>query len=150
MAELPTKNPARNKLSELLADSASPTVTDITFVELAERWRTAEGLTMKTVTLDHYGNALRAYALPHFDQNMIASLNREDIQTFLAENAKSYSTSALRSMRVVLGLTLGLAEACHWIEKNPCTKIKLPKQAGGRKVIRTFLRLSRWLRSLRS
>jgi integrase len=106
---------------------------------LAERWKAAEGPTRKGTTFDHYWNALRAYVLPHFGQRKISAINREEIQTFLAKKAENYSTSTLRSMRVVLGLTLGWAEACCWIEKNPCTKIKLPKQTGGRKVIRTFL-----------
>lgn len=34
ISELPTKNAARNKLTELLGDSTPPTVMDITFEEL--------------------------------------------------------------------------------------------------------------------
>jgi integrase len=152
MAELPTKNAARNKLSELIGDSAPPTVMDITFKELTERWEKAEGPTLKSTTLEHYTNALRAYVLPYFGKQKIASISREDIQQFLAEKAKGYSTSTLRSMLVVVGLTLGWAESCKWIERNPCIKIKLPKKTGGRKVWRTFLvantvvQLSEWLK----
>lgn len=138
IAQLPTKNSARNKLAELLGESTS-TVLDITFGELATRWETAEGPTMKSTTLMHYKNALRASVLPHFGHQKIVSINREGIQRFLADKAKSYSTNTLRSMRVVLGLTLGWAEACRWIDRNPCTKIKLPRQTGGRRVRRTFL-----------
>ncbi len=39
----------------------------------------------------------------------------------------------------MLGLTLGWAKSCSWLENNPCRDIKLPKETGGRKVIRTVL-----------
>jgi len=42
-------------------------------------------------------------------------------------------------MRVVLGLTLGWATSCGWLERNPCTRVKLPKRSGGRRVTRTVL-----------
>jgi len=50
------------------------------------------------------------------------------VQTFLAEQAKTYSNSTLRSMRAVLRLTLVWADGNCWI-KNPCTSIKLPVEA---------------------
>jgi len=85
---------------------------------------------MKTTTFRHYRNALRAYVLPKFADRMISNINREDIQALLAEKATKYSCSALRSMRVVIGLTLGWASDCCWLERNPCTRIKLPQQTG--------------------
>jgi integrase len=94
---------------------------------------------MKPTTLRHYRNALGVYVLPTFADRMIANINREDIQALLAQQAKKYSRSTLRSMRVVLSLTLGWASDCGWLEKNPCTRIKLPQQTGGRMVTRTVL-----------
>lgn len=137
LAEFPTKNAARNALSDILRNS-NPT-TDMDFQELTERWQNAEGPTLKPTTLSHYQNALRAYVVPAFGNRKISTINREDIQVFLAEQAKNYSESALRSMRVVLSLTLGWAKSCAWLENNPCLDIKLPKETGGRKVIRTVL-----------
>ncbi len=137
LADLPTKTAARNRLAELL--KFSPATPDMSFKELAERWEKAEGSTLKTTTLRHYKNALRAYLLPRFGERKIAEINREDIQTFLAEQAHKFSESTLRSMRVVLGLTLGWANNCGWLEKNPCTRVKLPKRTGGRRVTRTVL-----------
>lgn len=102
--EFPTKSAARNRLSELLKNS--PPKTEMSFRELVERWERAEGLAIKATTLQHYKNALRAYVLPRFGERKITEINREDIQTFLAEKARKYSESTLRSMRVVLGLTL--------------------------------------------
>jgi integrase len=137
LADLPTKSAARNRLSELL--KRSPAKADMSFQELAERWEKAEGSTMKRTTLRHHKNTLRAYVLPRFGERKMTEINREDIQTFLAEKAPKYSQSTLRSMRVVLGLTLGWASNCGWLEKNPCTRVKLPKRTGGRRVIRTVL-----------
>jgi integrase len=111
----------------------------MTFQELSERWNAAEGPTLKASTLSHYLNALRGYVLPAFESRKIAMINREDIQTFLAEKAKRYSMATLRSIKVTLGLTLGWAHDCGWLSSNPCRHIKLPKQAGGRKVSRTAL-----------
>jgi len=42
-------------------------------------------------------------------------------------------------MRVVLGLTLGWAINCSWLERNSCSGVKLPKRTGGRRVTRTVL-----------
>ena len=137
LAELPTKSAARSRLSELL--KTSPAKLDMSFQELVERWEKAEGSTMKATMLRHHKNTLRAYVLPRFGARKITEINREDVQTFLAEKSHKYSESTLRSMRVVLGLTLGWANNCGWLEKNPCTRVKLPKRTAGRKVTRTVL-----------
>ena len=117
LTELPTKNAARNKLVEFLRSSDA--TVDMTFQELTERWTKAEGPTMKPTPLAHYQNALRAYVLPRFGMRKIGTVNREDIQMFLAEQASKYSESSLRSMRVVIGLTFEWANACGWLEKIP-------------------------------
>lgn len=137
-AELPTTNAARNRLSEVMNDSSSPPV-DMSFQELAERWQKAEGPTMKPSTLCHYANALRTYVVPVFGDRTISGINREDVQLFINEQAKRYSKSTLRSMRVVISLSLGWAKNCSWIEVNPCAGIRLPKENGGRTVKRTVL-----------
>jgi len=136
-SELPTKKSARNKLAEILGSSTEK--VEMSFLELTDRWKMAEGPTLKATTFSHYNNALRAYVLPIFGNRQIASITREDIQMFLAQKAKTYSQSTLRSMRAVLGLTLGWAHACGWIAKNACVKVKLPKNTGGRRVTRTVL-----------
>jgi integrase len=74
-----------------------------------------------------------------FGDRKIATITRESIQRFLADKAVKYSHSTLRSMRAVLGLTLGWAVSNGWLERNPCIKIKLPKQTGGRRVVRADL-----------
>ena len=49
--------------------------------------------------------------VPTFEKQNITNINRE-AQAFLAEKAVKYSKSTLRSMRVVLSLTLGWAKNC--------------------------------------
>jgi integrase len=79
------------------------------------------------------------YVAPVFGRQTISDITRENIQMFLADKAKKYSRSALRSMRTVLSLTLGWAVSCGWIQSNPCVKIKLPLVAGGKRVTRVVL-----------
>lgn len=50
------------------------------------------------------------------------------IRPFLRKKARKYSQSTLRGMRAVLGLTLSWATSCNWLEKNPCSRVKLPKK----------------------
>ena len=100
---------------------------------------------MTSPTFDHYHNALNAYLLPTFATTKIGSITREEVQTFLAQQASSYSKSSLRSMKVVLGLTFGWACDCGWLPKNPCTRLKLPRVTGGRKVIRVVLSVEQTL-----
>jgi len=117
LVELPTKFAARNKLAELMSGKHdAPAQMDMRFRDLVERWKAAEGPTIKESTFRHYSNALRIYVVPEFGDRKIAEINRADIQTFLNDQAKTYSTSTLRSMRVVLGLTLGWAES--WVARK--------------------------------
>ena len=140
VAELPTKAAARKKLAELMPTTTDTSLaTDITFGELVEKWRAAEGPTKKESTFDKYSFALEKYVVPVFGERKIMHINRADIQTFLNDQAKTYSKSSLRMMRVVLGLTMGWAESCGWIVKSPCVRIKLPQETGGRRVKRVAL-----------
>ena len=135
--ELPTKNAARTKLADIL-ESSQP-ATDITFSELVDRWKSAEGPTLKDSTFDTYKKVLRARVLPTFEAQTISNINREVVQNFLAGKAAKFSKSTLKSMRTVLSLTLGWATNCGWIQANPCQGIRLPRITGGKKVIRTVL-----------
>jgi len=47
LAELPTKNSARNKLFELIGDSTPRRIMEMSFRELTERWEAAVGPTIK-------------------------------------------------------------------------------------------------------
>lgn len=138
--ELPTKHAARQALADLLSvEKKEPIKTEMTFSQLVQRWLAAEGPTMKAPTLDNYGYALHHYVEPEFGSRNIAEITREDIQTFLAAKAKTYSKSVLRSLRLVIGMTMGWACDCRYLEHTPCTRIRLPKQTAGRRVKRTVL-----------
>lgn len=140
VSEFPTKNAARDKLAELMSiQERGPLVMDIDFAQLAKRWEEAEGPTMKASTRERYRRTLNGYLVPSFGDRKIADISREDIQRYLADKAQRYSTSILRSMRVAFSVTLGWAVANRWLPSNPCSKIKLPKIAGGRRVARRAL-----------
>jgi len=137
LAELPTKSLARAKLAEILAN-LQPT-TQITFRELVDRWKAAEGPTLKDSTFDTYKKVLMARVMPTFESQTITNINREVVQNFLAGRAANFGNSTLKSMRTVLSLTPGWAKNCGWIQANPCEGVRLPRVTGGRKVIRTVL-----------
>ena len=149
-AEYPTKTAARDKLDEMRRElhrqvETQPMLNPVTgshpanFAELVERWKTAEGTALGESTFKHYCNALRTYTIPQFGERAVNQITREEIQTFLNEKAKNYSTSSLRSMRVTLSLTLEWARQNHWITSNPAAKLRLPKKTGGRRIVRVVL-----------
>jgi integrase len=109
----------------------------ITFQALSDRWVAAEGPSMKPSTLSHYRNALNGYVLPTFGTQVISSITREQIQLFLVQQARRYSRSTLRSIRVVFGLTLGWAFDEHLLPRHPCTRLKLPRICAGKRVKRS-------------
>jgi integrase len=79
--------------------------------------------------------------VPTFGKQDVRTINRKAIQDFLTMQAKTYSKSYLKSMRVVLCVTL------NWAGQNGCLEqpagwldgIRLPRQTHGRKVTRTEL-----------
>jgi len=123
LAELPTKNDARRKLAEILG---APPSTEMTFNELVDRWKTGTGRTYNPTTLLHYTNALR-YVTPTFGARRISTINFDAISTFLSAQANVYSKSTIRSMKVVLGITLEYALRNEWIKSDPSDGVKLPK-----------------------
>lgn len=150
--ELVTKSAAREKLNELIADMSKPDapppiVKSMRYSDMVAKWERSEGPAMGESTMDHYSNALRAYVLPTWKDYRIDSIQREDISNFLNSQAAKYSRSSLKSMRLVLGMTLA------WTEKNGYIKrptgwldgIRLPRKTGGRKVVRTELEPSQTL-----
>jgi len=111
------------------------------FSELVTEWKANEGAALGRATMAHYTNALRADVIPTFGDHDIQTINRKSIQSFLAKQAKKYSRSSLRSMRLVLCMTLGWAEKNGEIQQPNgwLDGIRLPKKVGGRTVTRTEL-----------
>ena len=81
---------------------------------------------------------LASAILPAFGQREISTINRSDVEFFLADRAQAYCKNTLRGMRVSLGRVLSWAGACDWIEKNPCSGVALPQ--AGKRVKRTVLK----------
>ncbi len=136
LSELPTKAAAYEKLSQQMVQRSRPSV-EMKFSDLAERWEQVVVPTIKSTTATYYQKMLRAHVIPAFGQKEVAGIGRYDVETFLAERAQMYCRNTLRGMRVSLGRVLSWAVACGWIEKNPCSGIKLPR--AGKRIIRTIL-----------
>jgi integrase len=145
--ELPTKAAARKKLDEVIAamtkpNAVPPSAKSMKFSELVEKWKESEGETLGHSTLAHYSNALRAYVLPALKDRTLDSIQRQDISKLLNSQAKKYSKSSLRSMRLVMCMTLAWAEKNSYIQRPTgwLDGIRLPKKVGGRTVVRTELK----------
>jgi len=146
--ELPNKTDARDKLAEFMKEmlkkpppqSPEPAKSP-KYSEIVERWKASEGVTLGHTTLAHYANALRSTVLPTLGDRTLDSIQREDITQLLNSQAKKYSLSSLRSMRLVMCMTLGWAEKNSLIQRPTgwLSAIRLPKKTGGRKVVRTEL-----------
>jgi integrase len=128
--ELVTESNARTKLNDkfIAAGECAPPVPEkMTFGKLAEKWRAAEGPSLTEPTLDRYVAVLRAWLLPFWKDRSIQSITRDEIQLFLNSRAGAYSKSSIRSMRLVLQMTLSYAHLSGWISTYPCVKIKTPR-----------------------
>ena len=124
--ELPTDSQAGKKLITLIAEAegGSPVPEKMTFGALAELWQESEGPTLTKPTFDRYAMVLRTWLLPFWKDRKIQSITRNDIQLFLNSKASQYSKSSIRSMRLVLQMTLSFAHLNGWISIYPCVKIK--------------------------
>lgn len=125
LTELPTRASASVRMQQQIASHKKPTVA-MTFSELHDRWQVADVPTIKRTTADYYQKILRSHILPVFGNQQVASITRENVQVFLAEQAPKYTRNTLRGMRVSLGKVLTWAMDNDWLEKNPCSKLKLP------------------------
>jgi len=134
--ELPTRSAAYEELSRCMGQK--PMSVELKFSELVERWKVAVVPTIKDTTATYYLKELRAHVVPAFRNREVTAIGRYDIETFLAERAQKYCRNTLRGMRVSMGRVLSWAVECGWIEKNPCSSIKLPQ--AGKKIIRTVLK----------
>jgi integrase len=137
LAELPTRAGASQALSEMMSLSKKPSVK-MTFSELVRRWRVAVVPTIKPTTANYYQKLLRAHLLPASGERELSDIGRYDVESFLADGAKSYSRNTLRGMRVSLGRVFSWAVACRWLENNPCAGIELPR--AGKRIKRTVLK----------
>jgi integrase len=150
--ELVTKVAARQKLAEMVAemtkpDAASPTAQTMQYSEIVAKWERSEGPALSETTAKHYTDALNAYVLPTWKDYSMDTIQREDISNFLNLQAENYSRSSLKSMRLVLCLTLAWAERNGYIKRPNgwLEGLRLPRKTGGRKVVRTELEPSQTL-----
>jgi integrase len=137
VSELPTKAAAQEAL-RLRISSFGFTVTELKFSDLVERWRATIVPTIKTTTAMYYQKILRAHIVPAFGELQIGAITRYDVESFLADRSRLYCRNTLRGMRVTLGRVLTWAVECGWLQKNPCSGVKLPQAR--ERVVRTILK----------
>ena len=135
VSELPTRTAAQQALVRVIG---KPPSVEITFRELVERWEAAVVPTLQATSADFYKRKLRSHAVPVFGERPISAIGRFDVESFLAEQTKMYCRNTIRGMRASMSLLFSWAVACGWLEKNPCSGVKLPQ--AGQKVKRTVLR----------
>jgi integrase len=145
--ELATKAAAREKLEGIISvttkqNAVVPTAKVMKFSDLATEWRATEGVALGQITLHHYVSALRAYVTPEFADRDIRTINRKAVQDCLTKQAERYSRSSLRTLRLVMRMTLAWAERNGYIRQPSgwLDGIRLPKKVGGRNVVRTELK----------
>jgi len=140
--ELPTKYAAEKKLRGIMDGVLKSGVpTKKLFSTLVEDWKATEGMALEEGTLENYSEALHAYVLPTFKDTDIRTITRKTIQDFLVLQAKKYGKSSLKTMRLVMCMTLKWAEQSGYLQQPNgwLEGIRLPKRVGGRKVMRTDL-----------
>lgn len=141
-SELPTKTAARKKLAELMEQPAEPGAKQqLTFADVAKQWEKSEGPGIGKTSRKHYVDALRAYVLPTLGERSLDSIQRQDITGLLSDKAPKYSESSLKSMRLVCQMVLQYAERNSLIVRPAgwLDGIRLPREHGGRKIVRTQL-----------
>jgi integrase len=146
--EFATKTAVDDKLKEVMREYLNPKPDAVKkpdeqmlYSELVEAWKEAVKPVLGESTFDHYANSLRAYVPENFMARKLASIQNADVVGLVNTQAKKYSESTLRSLRLVLCMTLS------WAEKNSkivrptgwLNDIRIPKVVGGRKVKRVEL-----------
>jgi integrase len=136
VGEIPTRTAAYEELARQMGEQ--PVIASMTFADLVERWKTAVLPTIKESTGKYYENMLRCHVVPRFGDYDICAISRYEIEVFLAEKAKMFCKNSLRGMRVSFGRVLSWSVDCGWLEKNPCSGIRLP--LAGSRIKRTILK----------
>jgi integrase len=137
---------ARKALAKVIAErtktGAVPAPPPVKFSELVEKWKLSECQSLGDSTRAHYSNALRSLVPSAFQGRVIGSIQRDDITALINQQAERYSKSSLRSLRLVLKMTLAWAEKTALIVRPTgwLDGIRLPKKNGGRTVTRTELK----------
>jgi len=134
--EIPNRTEARNVLREHMNGQAS--AVGITFTELCDRWESVNKLTLKPSTFEQYQKMLKRLRGWCGDVN-ISQITRHDCERYLLLQSQSYSRSVVHSLQVALSLVLGYAVVNDWLPKNPARGIRLPRNFGGRTVVRSVL-----------
>lgn len=137
LSELPTKFAAQEELRRRMQTVKAPSI-QMTLTELVDKWNESIAPTLKPTTAAVYQKALRSRVLPTLGQLGLDQLRKHEVGVFLAEKGQMYSRNTLRELRSSLSRVCTYAVECGWLEKNPCTGVKLPRGTG-KTITRTVL-----------
>ena len=137
--------PARKKLAHVMDERMKQSAVSTSvkkFSVLVGKWKETEGVTLGRSRWQTTATLYGLCVLPTFKDRDIKTINRKAIQDFLTKQAKTYSKSYLKSMRVTLCMTLAWAEQNGYIQQPNgwLDGIRLPRETPGRKITRTELK----------
>jgi integrase len=113
-------------------DYVDPQRSRQSFGEFATKWLQTK-IDKKPKTYASYESALRVHVLPHFGRMPLASIQREDIQAWIAKlRAEKKSASTIRKAYQTLAAVLTEAELSRRISRTPAYRIELPPPNKGR------------------
>jgi integrase len=132
ISELPTKTDARRRLMDILRNTQPR--ADITFGQLADRWKELVVPTLEKPSANFYTRTLEKHVRAPFEHVQISAITGITIQTFLAEKSREgYSTNYLKAMKITASKVFSWAVRCGWLKENPCSQIAVPKSGIKRK-----------------
>lgn len=77
---------------------------------------------------------LHKHLLPYFGEMQLPEIQPSDVQRFLTEKAREYSSKTVRHLRNLLSRVLGTAIEWGYLQENPALRVKLPAAAPPREV----------------
>ncbi|OLE22261.1 MAG: site-specific integrase [Catenulispora sp. 13_1_20CM_3_70_7] len=131
-----TKTEAKNKLKEILRDLYDGTVTNspnYTVADAVGDWL-AYGLPKRgRATIERYRIMANVHVVPSLGGRKLRELSADDVDRWLAEKAKTVSTSYLADLHSMLRRVVGRAQARDKVKRNVVLLCGIPQGQPGRK-----------------
>ncbi len=128
-----TKSQAEARLRRIIEDTAAapPIVERVTVKEAGDRLLAQlAALGRKRATVQSYESILRVHLAPHFGDQALAKITRQDVEAFIG--ACRADGQSVKSTLNYLGLLHGIFEYTlreGWVSSNPCKLAAKPRAA---------------------
>lgn len=130
-----TKTEARAKLKEALRDhedGLTITASNYTVADAVDNWLTYGLVAQAAGTRANYGILARTHITPDLGARKLRDLSAEDIDTWMAEKAKTLSTRTLRLLHSLLRRAINRAMARDKVKRNVVMLCAVPIGQDGR------------------